>query len=311
VITGPSALQLRDVTPPAPGPGQVRIQVEGCGVCGSDLPVWAGRPWFEYPRAPGSPGHEAWGTIDAVGPEVSGLSPGQRVTGLGYRSYAALDLIDAGALVILPDALDGQPVPGEGLGCAVNVFRRSGIGSGDWVAVVGVGFLGALVIQLAARAGAHVIAVSRRPFSLEVAQAMGALATLSLAEPVADRVRELTGGALCDVVVEAAGTQPTLDVAGPLVKVRGRLVIAGFHQDGHRRVDMQLWNWRGLDVINAHERDPAVYVEGMRAAVTAIAEGRLDPVPLYTHRFSLAGLDEALETARKRPDGFVKALVMT
>ncbi len=140
---------------------------------------------------------------------------------------------------------------------------------------------------------------------------MGAFATLSLADPVADRVQELTGGALCDVVVEAAGTQPTLDLAGPLAKVRGRLVIAGFHQDGHRQVDMQLWNWRGLDVINAHERDPAVYAEGMSHAVTAIAEGRLDPTPLYTHRFSLGDLDEALETALTRPDGFLKALVMT
>ena len=156
MIIGPGALELREVTPPAPapGPGQVRIRVEGCGVCGSDLPGWAGRPWFEYPRAAGSPGHEAWVTIDAVGSEVTGLSPGQRVTGLGYRSYATLDLMDAGALVVLPDALDGQPVPGEALGCAVNVFRRSAIGSDDWVAVVGVGFLGALVIQLAARAGA-------------------------------------------------------------------------------------------------------------------------------------------------------------
>lgn len=127
MILGPSALELREVTPPAPGPAQVRIRVEGCGVCGSDLPVWAGRPWFEYPRAAGSPGHEAWGTIDAVGSEVTGLSPGQRVTGLGYRSYATLDLMDAGALVVLSDALGGQPVPGEALGCAVNVFRRSAI----------------------------------------------------------------------------------------------------------------------------------------------------------------------------------------
>src|SRR4029079_5015193 len=67
-----------------------------------------------------------------------------------------------------------------------------------------------------------------------------------------------------DVVVEAAGVQETLDLAARLGRVRGRLIVAGYHQDGVRTVDMQLWNWRGLDVVNAHERDPAAYLEGMR-----------------------------------------------
>ena len=232
------------------------------------------------------------------------------MSGLGYGSYASHDVMNAAELVVLPEALAGQPFPGEALGCAINVFRRSQITDGQVVAVVGVGFLGALVTQLAARAGARVIAVSRRPYALQVARAMGATDTVSLDQPVSERIAELTDGQLCDVVVEAAGTQATLDVAGPLTRTRGRLVIAGFHQDGPRQVDMQLWNWRGLDVINAHEREPAVYLDGIREAAAAVVDGRLDPAPLYTHRFSLAQLDDAMETAVARPDGFMKALVM-
>jgi threonine dehydrogenase-like Zn-dependent dehydrogenase len=72
---------------------------------------------------------------------------------------------------------------------------------------------------------------------------------------------------------------------------------------------MQLWNWRGLDVINAHERDPAEYIRGMREAVEAVASGQLDPSSLYTNRFPLEQLDDALNTTRDRPDGFLKALV--
>ncbi|MFZ0387606.1 MAG: zinc-binding dehydrogenase [Solirubrobacteraceae bacterium] len=298
-----------DTTSAEPGPGEVRVRIEGCGVCGSDLPVWTGRPWFDYPREPGSPGHEGWGTIEAIGPEVSDLRPGQRVTGLGYRSYASHDVFNAAELVVLPEALADQPFPGEALGCAINVFRRSQISDGQVVAVVGIGFLGALVTQLAVHAGARVIAVSRRPYALRVAQAMGASDGVALDGPVSERVAQLTGGRLCDVVVEAAGTQATLDAAGPLTRIRGRLVIAGFHQDGPRHVDMQLWNWRGLDVINAHEREPAVYLEGIREAAAAVAEGRLDPAPLYTHRFSLQQLDDAMQMATARPDGFMKALV--
>jgi len=110
-------------------------------------------------------------------------------------------------------------------------------------------------------------------------------------------------------VVEAAGRQRSLDVAGRLTRVRGRLIVAGFHQDGERRVDMQLWNWRGLDVINAHERDPRVYLDGMRRAADAVAAGVLDPLPLYTHRFRLGELERALAAAIERPDGFMKAIV--
>ncbi|HEX8905042.1 MAG TPA: hypothetical protein VF771_09395, partial [Longimicrobiaceae bacterium] len=63
------------------------------------------------------------------------------------------------------------------------------------------------------------------------------------------------------------------------------------------------------DVINAHERDPRVYVDGIRAGVDAVASGRLDPRPLYTHTFPLERLGDALDATRDRPDGFLKALI--
>jgi threonine dehydrogenase-like Zn-dependent dehydrogenase len=114
---------------------------------------------------------------------------------------------------------------------------------------------------------------------------------------------------LCDRVIEAIGKQRPLDLAAELTRERGRLIIAGYHQDGPRQVNMQLWNWRGIDVINAHERDPLVYMQGIRDAIDAVATGRLDPAPLYTHRFPLDRLDDALNATRDRPDGFLKALV--
>jgi threonine dehydrogenase-like Zn-dependent dehydrogenase len=308
VIRESRSAELVDVPVPDPGAGEVRLRLEGSGVCGSDLAVWTGRPWFEYPRPAGAPGHEGWGVVDAVGEGVEGLAEGDRVAGLSYKAYADYDLARAKDLVPLPDGL--EHFPGEALGCAVNVVRRSGIEAGDTLAVVGAGFLGCVIAQLAAGAGARVIAVSRRRSALATAQEMGAAEAIALEEPVVERVEELTEGGLCDVVVEAAGVQSTLDLAGPLTKTRGRLVIAGFHQDGGRQVDMQLWNWRGLDVVNAHERDPRVYVEGIREAAAAVSAGRLDPSPLYTHRFGLDEVDEALETALERPDGFMKALVI-
>jgi threonine dehydrogenase-like Zn-dependent dehydrogenase len=311
VLAAPGRVRLDEVARPVPGAGQVRVRLEGCGVCASNLTPWAGPEWMRFPSEPGALGHEGWGVVDALGDGVDGLSVGDRVAALSYKSYAEYDLADAAAVVPLPDALAGRPFPGEPLGCAMNIFRRSGIEAGQTVAVVGVGFLGAILTRLATDAGARVIAVSRRPFSLDVARAMGAAEAIPMDDhdAVIGQVRELTGGVFCDRVVEAAGKQWPLDLAAELTRERGRLVVAGYHQDGPRRVNMWLWNWRGLDVVNAHERDPKVYLRGMREAVDAVASGRLEPDPLYTHRFPLARLGEALDATRDRPDGFLKALV--
>ena len=127
---------------------------------------------------------------------------------------------------------------------------------------------------------------------------------------IVGRVKALTNGRLCDRVIEAVGKQWPLDLAGELTAEGGRLIVAGYHQDGPRQVNMQQWNWRGIDVINAHERDAGVVWEGTRAAINAQARGELDPTPLYTHRYPLARVSEALNAARDRPDGFIKALVV-
>jgi threonine dehydrogenase-like Zn-dependent dehydrogenase len=127
---------------------------------------------------------------------------------------------------------------------------------------------------------------------------------------ILERVRELTAGRFCDRVIEAVGKQWPLDLAGELTREGGRLIIAGYHQDGPRQVNMQLWNWRGFDVVNAHERDPAVVLRGMSEAVDAIESGLIDPTMLITHRFPLDRLGDALNATRDRPGNFVKAIVV-
>jgi len=313
VITGARRFAVESAAVPQPGPGQVRIRLEGCGVCGSNVPVWEGRPWFTYPREPGSPGHEGWGVIDAVGDRVTTLRVGQRVAAITYRAFAEFDLADEHAVVPLPDELKHAAFPGEPLACAMNVFARSDIVKGQSVAIVGIGFLGAVLTRLAAHAGAHVFAITRRPFALDIARNMGAEVTIPLDDRgrVMEWVQKLTGGLGCDRVIEAAGLQEPLDLAGELTRVRGRLVIAGYHQDGPRQVNMQQWNWRGLDVINAHERDPALYRRGLERAVAAVQRGIIDPTSLFTHKFPLDETGAALEAASRRPDGFLKALVLT
>jgi threonine dehydrogenase-like Zn-dependent dehydrogenase len=310
VIAGPGEAQVREVPVPVPGPGELRVRVEGCGVCGSNLAVWEGRPWFQYPLEPGSPGHEGWGVVESVGDAVSSELLGRRVSMLSYRAFAQYDVVNAEAVVPLPAALDGQPFPGEALGCVMNIFRRSQVRAGQHVAVVGSGFLGTLLIQLIARAGAVPIAISRREYALDLATRAGAKLAVPMHDHqhIIEQVRDYTQQRGCEVVIEAVGEQWPLDLAGELTAERGRLVVAGYHQDA-RQVNMQMWNWRGLDVINAHERDPQMYLQGMREAVAAVTSGQLDPTPLYTHSFKMAELGDALTGLKERPDGMLKTWV--
>lgn len=311
VLTAPGKFAVEIVDRPEPGPGQVRVRLEGCGVCASNITPWEGPEWMEFPTAPGDLGHEGWGVIEALGRDVSELSVGDRVATLSTHSFAQADVADADAVVKLPPELDGQPFAGEPLGCAFNIFRRSDIRAGDTVAIIGIGFLGAVLTRLASDAGAQVIAISRRPESLDLARHYGAAVSVAMDDhwKIIDAVKQVTGEAMCERVIECVGKQWPLDLAGELVGFGGRLVVAGYHQDGPRQVNMQMWNWKGIDVINAHERDRAVQLRGVREAVEAVASGRLDPAPLYTHTFPLDRLDEAIEATRDKPPGFVKALV--
>jgi threonine dehydrogenase-like Zn-dependent dehydrogenase len=312
VLTAPGEIRVDEVERPEPGPGEVRVALEGCGVCASNLEPWAGNPWTNYPGEPGGLGHEGWGVIDAVGDGVAGLAVGDRIAAISYRSFAESDLVKAEAAVPLPAALAGQPFPGEPLGCAFNIFRRSDIRPGQTVAIVGIGFLGAVLTRLAAEAGARVIAISRRQESLDLARHYGAAETVPMHDHYAiiEAVKGLTDGRGAERVIECVGKQWPLDLSGELVAEGGRLVIAGYHQDGPRQVNMQMWNWKGIDIVSAHERDLGVVVQGVREAVEAVASGRLDPAPLYSHLYPLERLGEALDATRDKPGNFVKALVM-
>lgn len=312
VISAPGTVVVKADTLRLPGHGEVRIRLEGCGVCASNLTPWSGPDWMSFPTEPGGLGHEGWGVIDAVGEGVESFQVGDRVAALTYHAYASHDFAPEAMVVPLPAALEGKPFPGEPLGCAMNIFRRAEIKAGQTVAIIGIGFLGALLTQLASRAGARVIAISRRTHSLDLARDMGAAHTVEMDDHwrVIEEVRSMTAGRFCDCVIEAVGKQWPLDLASELTAERGRLVIAGYHQDGPRQVNMQMWNWRGLDVINAHERDPAIYISGIKEAVDAVASGRLDPSRLYTHSYPLTRLADALNDTRDRPGDFIKALVV-
>ncbi|MGB8374260.1 MAG: zinc-binding dehydrogenase, partial [Salegentibacter sp.] len=198
------------------------------------------------------------------------------------------------------------------LGCAMNIFKRSDISKGQTVAIVGSGFLGSLLIQLAKSEGAKVIAISRRDFSLQTAKSAGADELIKMDDhyQIIEKIKELTDGNFCDRVIECTGKEWPLNLSIEITGERGKLIVAGFHQDGMRSVNVQMLNWRGIDMISAHERDSAEYIKGIKAAIEAVRNGKMDPFPLFTHRFKLDQMEQAYEHLTGRPEGFVKALIL-
>jgi D-arabinose 1-dehydrogenase-like Zn-dependent alcohol dehydrogenase len=239
---------------PDPGPGHVRIRVQACGVCHSDSLTKEGHwPGLQYPRVPG---HEVAGIVDAVGPDVPLFKPGQRV-GLGWHGghcnyctpcrrgdfvlcenqpisginfdggYADYVIAPANALAFIPDDLadaDAAPLLCAGI-TTFNALRNSGARPGDTVAILGIGGLGHLAVQYAAKSGYRTVAIARGADKGPLAKQLGA--HLYIDTTTQDPAKELQklGGAqiILSTITSAKALEWVIDGLAPCRQIhRGR-----------------------------------------------------------------------------------------
>jgi D-arabinose 1-dehydrogenase-like Zn-dependent alcohol dehydrogenase len=250
---GDFELVERDI--PEPRPGTVRIKVQACGICHSDSLTKEGTwPGLQYPRVPG---HEVAGIIDAVGDGVRGWKPGQRV-GVGWHGghcgycdscrrgnfvqcqtaaqvpgitydggYADYMIAPAEALALIPDdlsAVEAGPLMCAGI-TTFNSLRHSGAGPGDLVAVLGVGGLGHLGVQFAAKMGFDTVAIARGADKGPLARQLGARHYIDSESQ--DPAAELTrlGGAKVILATATSGKAFAAAVGG--LALGGKLIILG------------------------------------------------------------------------------------
>jgi D-arabinose 1-dehydrogenase-like Zn-dependent alcohol dehydrogenase len=237
-----------------PGPGQVRIRVQACGVCHSDsITKFALFPGITYPRVPG---HEVAGVVDAVGPEVPLFKIGQRV-GLGWHGghcnycnpcrrgdfilcengqisgvsydggYADYVVAPANALALIPDELnnvDAAPLLCAGI-TTFNSLRNSGARPGDTVAILGIGGLGHLAVQYAAKSGYRTVAIARGQDKAPLAHQLGAHIYIdSKTQDPAAELQKLGGAS---VILSTVTDAPTLAGAVNGLGPNGKLIING------------------------------------------------------------------------------------
>jgi D-arabinose 1-dehydrogenase-like Zn-dependent alcohol dehydrogenase len=249
---GPFEMVEREI--PQPGPRQVRIKVQACGLCHSDSLTKEGHfPGISYPRVPG---HEIAGVIDAIGSEVPRWTVGQyvgvgwlgsycghcdscrrgrfitctnqRVTGItmdgGYQDYV---LVPFEGLALIPGEIG--PVDAGPLMCAgittFNSLRSSGARGGDTVAVLGIGGLGHLAVQFASKMGFHTIAIARGTDKEPLAKQLGARHYIdsTVGDPAAELQR--LGGA--KIIMATATSAPAMAATIGGLSLDGRLVVLG------------------------------------------------------------------------------------
>jgi alcohol dehydrogenase len=313
------APELTTVADPEPRPDGVVVKVEATGLCRSDWHGWQGHdPDIVLPHVPG---HELAGTLVAVGSQVTGWQPGDRIAvpficacgscpqcragqhqvctrqlqpGFSYwgsfAEYVAIPYAEVN-LVRLPDPIDFPTA--AALGCRFATSYRAvtsvaAIRPGEWVAIFGCGGVGLSAVMIAAAAGARVIAVDRQPDALALAARHGAAHQMLVEAEVAERIVELTGGGAA-VTIDAIGAEAVVQACLRSLRPRGRHVQVGLLPQPVR-LDMSLLAYRELSWLGSH----GIAAHDFPDLLALVGSGTLRPDQLITGTIPLAGVGQAL-----------------
>ncbi len=332
---GKGSLEVRDLGDAAPGPGEVRVRVRACGVCGTDVHIYHGEKGSAEVTPPVVLGHEFAGVVDQVGEGVSSLRVGDPVTidpniycgkchfcRIGKKqlceSLRAVGVNRNGGFAetcICPESqclLLGPKVPfehgamAEPLACCIHGIDRAGIRVGDSVCVLGGGSIGLMMVQLAVLAGASAVVLSE-PMERQrgIGLALGAaIAVDPTREDLGDRIRETLGTDGVDVVIECVGKLSVTKQAFDIAKRGAAVLLFSVPKpDAVYGLEMMQVFQKELTILGSF-----VNPDTHARAVALIDSGRIRLEPLITHRYPLDRVEDAIRMQMSGES--VKVLVM-
>ena len=336
LISAPHRASFADAEEPRAAQGQVLVRVAAAGICMSDVEIWKGTRPAEYVRYPVIPGHEWCGTVEALGPGVTGVQVGQRVAveghnfcgrcgwcrrgetnlcatydehgftrpgGFAEQVAARADLVHA-----FSDALPFEAAAlSEPLACVVHGMRRTRVEQAETVAVLGSGTLSLLAVAAAKQWGpTRTVVVTRSRTNERIARAVGATDYLTVDEDPVRGLRALTGGHGADVVLESVGHESAVPLAFELARRGGAVALMGIAGSGKRPLlDPDVFALRDLRVHGVFAYASRDYAEALRL----IESGTVDATPLITHRFRLHEFERAFDLLETRREPVVKVLL--
>lgn len=330
VIQEPGSVSLEQVDIPEPPAGFVRVKVKAAAICATDLEVLDGNIPANYPL---TPGHEWSGIVDAAGSEEDAAWIGKRVIGsndvvclkceacrsgewryckdfeeIGFRrngAYAEYVIVPAYGLCELPDNVSF--VHGalcEPLGVALGTLEKAGAKFGDTCLIMGAGSIGLCILAAARAMGMKKIAVCAATRKrLKIAEKMGASYTIATEEQDLAEAMEKHHPDGTDVVIDATGMEECIQQCLKLARKGGTVALAGYGRGKVMSIRMDDIHINNLRVIGAGNN-----WNQHKKAVTLMAEGLVDIEHFATDRIQIEEYEKGFELARKRPEGFLKAV---
>ncbi|MFI3248736.1 MAG: alcohol dehydrogenase catalytic domain-containing protein [Rikenellaceae bacterium] len=309
----------------APAADEVRIKVAYCGICGSDVHIYHGNMDARV-SIPETIGHEMSGTIDAIGEGVEGFEIGDKVVVrpldnrledasdkghshiakklkfIGIDSEGALQQywnIMSFTLHKLPSTIDLKLASLiEPLAVACHDVRRSGLTEGEVAVVLGGGPIGALVAMVARSTGAKVIISEMNPTRIELLRGMGFDVVSPAEKDLLEYVKEVSNGALADVVFEVAGVQATLNTMTEIAGLCARIVVVAIHAQP-RPIDLKMLFWRELTILGARVYEYQDY----ETAIELTNKGELPLETIITNVMPLEKIQDIFAEIDANPNG--------
>jgi threonine dehydrogenase-like Zn-dependent dehydrogenase len=295
-------VRLIELEVPEPGHGEALVEGLACGVCAADVAMFQHGPYSW-----GRHGHEGVGRVVRLGPAVTQVKVGDRVSGggLGFSQWAT---VPAAELCLINDPeLPDEECLLEPVACAVNGLDHCRLRVGDRVALIGCGFMGAMILQGLLRSFAErVIVIEKEPARLALARQLGAREAYSPADADWPRQLEALKALSLDTVVDCTGAQAGLDLATQLCRRGGLINLFGWNK-GPRNFDANTWHLMGLTIVNSSPS--AGTRETFPVAARALRAGIIKLKPLISHVVTLDEYPALLEQAARVADGYVKGVV--
>jgi len=306
-LGSPEALQLQDVELPPPGPREVRIRTQACGINFPDLLLVKGE-YQDRPPLPFIPGGEVAGTVTDVGAEVTGFRPGDQVmavTMLGGLAEAVNARVEN--VMPLPAGLSMQAAAGftAVYGTSYHALKqRANLKAGETLLVLGAaGGVGLAAVQIGLAMGARVIAAAGSDAKLDFLKAQGAHETINYrSQDLRESVKALTGGKGVDVIYDPLGGD-LFDQTPRCIAWNGRILVVGFAAGRIPQLPVNLLLLKGASAVGVYygrflKEEPAEAARNHHELVTLVGQGRLKP---HVHQvFPLARAAEALNVVKNR-----------